>query len=57
MTKYYSFGEYEFKMYQAASGDYCVSVEQYGQEREDYNLGTLEKAYEHILSYALIISE
>lgn len=42
----------EFELYQAPSGDYCVSVEQYGKEREDYNLGSLEKAYKFILSYA-----
>ena len=39
----------EYEMYQAASGDWCVSVTEYGKEREDYNLGSLEEAYEFIL--------
>ena len=42
----------DFQLYQAASGDWCVSVEKYGEEREYYNCGALEKAYEFILSYA-----
>jgi len=39
----------EYELYQAASGDYCVSVSEYGKERDDYNLGSLEDAYEFIL--------
>lgn len=40
----------EYELYQAASGDWCVSVSRYGKEREDYNIGSREKALEFILS-------
>lgn len=39
----------EYELYQAASGDYCVSVSRYGMEREDYNLGSKEEALAFIL--------
>lgn len=52
MNKYFQIDSIEFELYQVASNDWCVSVEDYGKEREDYNLGSLEKAYEFILSYA-----
>lgn len=48
--KTYTIQETEYELYQAASGDYCVSVSKYGQERDDYNLGSLEEAYAFILS-------
>ena len=40
----------EYSLYQAASGDWCVSVDSREGEREDYNLGTREAALEFILS-------
>ena len=40
----------EYDLYQAASGDWCVSVDSREGEREDYNLGTREAALEFILS-------
>ena len=39
----------EYELYRAASGDYCVSVSEYGN-RDDYNLGSIEDAYEFILN-------
>lgn len=39
----------EYELYQAASGDWCVSVSEYAKERQDYNLGSLEEAYNFIL--------
>lgn len=48
-----SFGEYEFELYQAASGDWCVTVTTYNKH-ESYNLGSREQALEFILSYAVI---
>ena len=39
----------EYELYRAASGDWCVSVSEYGKERQDYNLGSLEEAYKFIL--------
>lgn len=47
---FYKINEVEYEIYEAASGDVCVPVEKYGEERADYNCGTLEKAYELILS-------
>lgn len=49
----------EYELYQAASGDYCVSViSEYNQEQNDYNIGSLEDAYEFILSdYAVEFEE
>lgn len=49
-TRTFSIEGTEYELYQAASGDWCVSVSQYGQEREDYNLGSREKALEFTLS-------
>jgi len=46
----YQIDRKEYEVYQAASGDYCVSISEYGKERDDYNLGSLEEAYELILS-------
>lgn len=40
----------EYELYQAASGDYCVSVDQYGKERMDYGFNSKEEALEFILS-------
>ena len=40
----------EYEIYQAASGDWCVSVDSREGERKDYNLGTYEKALEFILA-------
>lgn len=40
----------EYEMYQAASGDWCVSVDDRSGERRDYNLGSREKAIEFILA-------
>lgn len=40
----------EYSLYQAASGEWCVSVDSREGEREDYNLGTHEAALEFILS-------
>lgn len=48
----YVIGETEYELYRAASGDYCVTVMKYGEENEDYNLGTLSMAYAFILAYA-----
>ena len=39
----------EYELYQAAYGDWCVSVSEYSKERQDYNLGSLEEAYNFIL--------
>lgn len=47
----------EYELYQAASGHYCVSVSEYGKERDDYNFGSLEDAYEFILSYYAVLFE
>ena len=54
----YQIEEKEYEIYQSASGDYCVSVSEYGKERDDYNLGSLENAYEFILiDYAVEFEE
>lgn len=39
----------EYELYQAASGDYCVSVYRYGKEPENYNIGSKEEALAFIL--------
>lgn len=49
METIYSIGAIEYTLYQAASGDWCVSVDAYGEDRKDYNLGTRERALEFIL--------
>lgn len=46
----YSLPEAEYELYLAASGDYCVSVSRYGEERADYNLGSREDALAFILA-------
>lgn len=52
IVKQYGFDEAEYTLYRAASGDYCVSVDRFFDgDRKDYNCGTLEKAYEFILSH------
>lgn len=48
--KVYSIESTQYELYQAASGDYCVSVERYGEEAEHYNLGSKEDALEFILA-------
>ena len=48
--KTYNIEGTEYELYRAASGDYCVTVIKYGEENADYNLGSLEKALEFILS-------
>lgn len=45
----YLLPEAEYKLYQAASGDYCVSVSRPCEERMDYNLGSRESALAFIL--------
>ena len=40
-----------YELYQAASGDYCVTVSKYAQGEESYNLGSLENALKFILSH------
>lgn len=45
----YNIEDKEYEIYKAASGDYCVSVSEYGKERRDYNIGSYEKALEFIL--------
>lgn len=49
--KTYQFNNVEFNLGKTASGDYCVDVYENGAENR-YNCGSLEKAYEFILSYA-----
>lgn len=46
----YSLPDAEYELYLAASGDYCVSVSRYGEERLDYNLGSKEDALAFILA-------
>lgn len=48
--EFYSIGQNVYEVYVAASGDYCVSVYKYGNDREDYNLGSKEDALAFILS-------
>jgi hypothetical protein len=55
--KYFQINDLEYELYLAASGDYCVTVTAYGQEPESYNLGSLERAYEFILSYVEVKGE
>ena len=50
MTKTYIINNTEYEVYQAASGDWCVSVDYRNGERADYNLGSREKALEFILA-------
>lgn len=45
----YSLPNAEYELYLAASGDYCVSVSRFGEEREDYNIGSKEDALAFIL--------
>lgn len=40
----------DYELYQAASGDYCVSVSRNDEERADYNIGSKEDALAFILS-------
>ncbi len=40
----------DYELYQAASGDWCVSVSRPFEEREDYNVGSKDAALEFILS-------
>ena len=48
--KYYVINGTDYELYQAASGDWCVSVDDREGERKDYNLGSKEKALEFILA-------
>lgn len=50
MNKFYCINETEYELYQAASGDWCVTVSCYGSEDESYNLGSKEEALAFILS-------
>lgn len=50
MEKFYRIGDIDYELYQAASGDWCVTVSEFGKEDNSYNLGTYEKALEFILS-------
>ena len=50
MENVYNIEGTEYTLYEAASGDWCVSVSRYGEEREDYNLGDYANALEFILS-------
>jgi hypothetical protein len=50
--QFFIIGVYDFELYRAASGDYCVTVSKYAEPAESYNLGTLENAYKFILSFA-----
>jgi len=47
MKKMYIGKAADFELYQAASGDYCVSIHHIAG-RYDYNLGSLEKALNFI---------
>lgn len=46
----YQIGNTEYEIYLAASGDYCVSVSRHGEDRKDYNLGTIQDALIFIMS-------
>ena len=47
-----------YELYRAASGDYCVSVERYGENPEHYNLGNKEDALAFILDeYEVVVEE
>ena len=48
-NKCYKIGNTDYEIYQAASGDYCVAVDEHG-EYNYYNCGTYEKALEFILA-------
>ena len=50
MENMYSIDGIEYELYQAASGDFCVSVFERDQERKDYNIGSREAALDFILS-------
>lgn len=54
MGKTFNIGTVEAELYQAASGDWCVSLEDFAgnRGREDFNLGTREAALEFILDSA-----
>lgn len=47
----------DYTLYQAASGDYCVTVESFDKEAESFNLGSREKALEFILSEYLVTDQ
>ena len=53
----YSIKEREYEIYQAASGDYLVSVWEYGKDREDYFCGTYAEALEFVLEDSRIAEE
>lgn len=57
MEKTYRIGEKDYELYQAASGDWCVTVSEFGKDDESYNLGAYEKALEFILSDSELPSE
>lgn len=46
----YIINEKEFEVYEAASGDYCVTVADFKGE-QSYNCGSLESALRFVLSY------
>ena len=49
METHYEINGVGYTLYQAASGDYCVTVETY-ENKESYNLGSRENALEFILA-------
>lgn len=53
-SDFYRIGEKEYELYQAASGDWCVSVHQCFKENDHYSIGKKEDALAFILSdYAI----
>lgn len=53
----YNIGVKEYEVYQAASGDFLVSVWEYGKDREDYFCGTYAEALEFVLEDSRIEEE
>lgn len=47
----------EYEIYEAASGDFLVSVWAYGKDREDYFCGTYTAALEFVLEDSRIEEE
>ena len=50
VEKTYAIGDIIYTIYIAASGDYCVTVSEYGKEDKSYNLGSEVNALKFILS-------
>lgn len=53
----YSIEKKEYEVYEAASGDFLVSVWEYGKDREDYFCGTYAEALEFVLEDSRIEEE